>query len=88
VRGLKVQSSSRELLVSLAGCQKLDGTYVQKVNASRIDRNLRRLFWLKTQKKLHREAKQKLVNAKDSCLLGCWAPACSSPSIFNSRLHH
>jgi hypothetical protein len=31
---------------------------------AQIDRKLQRFFWLKTQKKLDREAKQKVVNSK------------------------
>ncbi len=44
----------------------LEDLAVEERLEAQMDRALRRLFWLKTQKKLDREAKQKIVEAKVS----------------------
>jgi hypothetical protein len=50
----------------LAPEKMLEDLGVEERLDAQIDRALRRLFWLKTQKKLDREAKQKIVDAKVS----------------------
>ncbi|MET4279147.1 MULTISPECIES: hypothetical protein [unclassified Bradyrhizobium] len=46
----------------LAPEKMLEDLAIEERLDNQIDRALRRLFWLKTQKKLDREAKQKLIN--------------------------
>ncbi|MFL6791157.1 MAG: hypothetical protein ACJ8EE_08305, partial [Bradyrhizobium sp.] len=48
----------------LAPEKMLEDLGIEERLEAQIDRALRRLFWLKTQKKLDREAKQKLVDGK------------------------
>jgi hypothetical protein len=48
----------------LAPEKMLEDVGVEERLDAQIDRALRRLFWLKTQKKLDRESKQKIVDAK------------------------
>jgi hypothetical protein len=50
----------------LAPEKMLEDLGVEERLEAQIDRAVKRLFWLKTQKKLDREAKQKIVNAKVS----------------------
>ncbi|MDH2348695.1 hypothetical protein [Bradyrhizobium sp. SSUT77] len=50
----------------LAPDKMLEDLAVEERLEAQMDRALRRLFWLKTQKKLDREAKQKIVEAKAS----------------------
>ena len=50
----------------LAPEKMLDDLGIEERLDAQIDRALRRLFSLKTQKKLDREAKQKIVDAKVS----------------------
>ncbi|MDN4988477.1 hypothetical protein QY049_35605 [Bradyrhizobium sp. WYCCWR 13022] len=48
----------------LAPDKMLEDVAIEERLDAQIDRALRRLFWLKTQKKLDRESKQKIVDAK------------------------
>jgi hypothetical protein len=50
----------------LASEKILEDLAIEERLEAQIDRALRRLFWLKTQKKLDRQSKQKLVEAKVS----------------------